>query len=207
MEQRKQDYANEKSYSAADSCGSVEPVRPNAVPGRRRRHKRRLRRSTSIARRRRLNHLVPDGHYPLVLQQLDGRRSLLRISRKAPHQEVDALRAELLRRRQLRRVALRNVVHDGPFVVQVGPRPPARRHLEDDAAQRPNVHRPGLTGVLALDHLGRHVHGRARHGLVGLGGVEVGGHCPPLASNELGGAKVYVLDDAVVVQQDVYTAC
>lgn len=108
-----------------------------------------------------------------MLQQLHGGRALGGIPDETASQEVDPLRAELVLTGQLGRVALGNVVHDGPLVVQVGPWPSASRHLEDDTAERPNVNRAEVTGILTLDHFGRHVHGRACHRLVGLGAGEV----------------------------------
>ena len=141
---------------------------------------------------------------PLVLEELRRRRALLGVAREALLQEVHPLRAQLVRRRQLWRVALRDVVHDGPFVVEGRPRPPARCHLQDHAPERPDVDRPGLPWVVAPDELGGHVHRRARHGLVrlclGLGFRKA----LALASNDLGRAEVDVLDNPIIVEEDVY---
>lgn len=104
-----------------------------------------------------------------MLQQFDSRRPLPRVPQEAPIQKVDAASAELIGVGQLRRVALRDVEHDGPLVVEGGPGAAARGHLEDDAAEGPDVDGAGAAGVLALDDLGGHVHGRAGHGFVGFG--------------------------------------
>lgn len=138
-----------------------------------------------------------------MLEQLDGGVALLGVAGEAAQEEVEALGAELVGRGKLRRVALGDVVHDGPLVVEVGPGPAARRHLEDDAPERPDVDGPEVARVLALDHLGRHVHGRARHRLVGLGAGQVLDERAALPRDELGRAEVDVLDDAVVVEEDV----
>jgi hypothetical protein len=139
-----------------------------------------------------------------VLQQLDRRVPLLGIPHEAALEEVDTLRAELVRRRQLRWVALGDVVHDGPLVVEVGPGPAAGGHLEDDTTQRPNVDSAEVAWVFALDDFGGHVHGRACHGFVGLRAGEVLNQGTPLPGDELRCAEVDVLDDAVVVEEDVW---
>lgn len=108
-----------------------------------------------------------------MLQQVHSRRALGGIPDETASQEIDTLRAELILAGQLRRVALGNVIHDGPLVVQVRPWSSAGCHLEDDTAERPDINRSEVTGILTLDHFGRHVHGRACHRLVGLGAGEV----------------------------------
>lgn len=147
-----------------------------------------------------------------MLQQLRGRGALLRVAIKAPFQKIDAGLAELLRGRELRRVALRNVVHDGPFVVEGGPGPAAGRHLEDDAAEGPDVDGAGAPGVLAFDDFGRHVHWGAGHGFVGDGLVGVAGVAAgvvladegfALAGDDFGGAEVDVFDYTVVIEKNV----
>lgn len=142
-----------------------------------------------------------------MLQQLNRRRPLLRVAHEAPPQKVNPLRAELVRRRELRRVSLGDVVHDGPLVVEIGPGASPGRHLEDDAAEGPNVNGTKVARVLALDHLGRHVHGRSSHGLVGLRAGDVLHECSALASDQFGGAEIDVFDDAIVVEEDVCGVC
>lgn len=68
-------------------------------------------------------------HDPLVLEQLDGGGALVGIAIEAFDEEVDALLAELVAGGELRRVALRDVVHDGPFVVHRGPGAAASGHF------------------------------------------------------------------------------
>jgi hypothetical protein len=63
-----------------------------------------------------------------------------------------------------------------------------------------------MARILTLDNLGRHVHGSARHGLVGLGAGEILDKRASLTGNDLGGTKVNVLDDAVVIKEDVYVS-
>ncbi len=138
-----------------------------------------------------------------MLQQLDRRIALLGVTHKAPLEEINALRAELVGRRQLRRVALGNVVHDGPLVVEVRPRPAARRHLEYDAPQRPDVDGAKVARVFTLDYFRGHVHGGAGHGFVGLGAGQVLDEGAALSGDELGGAEVDIFDYAVVVEEDV----
>lgn len=183
--------------------GAALRVKPVSFAGNRAvRIGRRLRRA-GVARGRRFHNPISDRHDPLVAEQVDGLGPLLGIAHEAALQEVDALRAELVRRRQGRWVALRDVVHDGPLVVQVGPRSSPGGHLEDDAAERPDVHGTKVAWVLALDDFGRHVHGRSRHGLVGLGAGEIIDQSAALASDHLGRAEVDVFDDAVMVEEDV----
>ncbi len=111
----------------------------------------RLGRRAAIARSCRLDNPCPYRQDPFVLQKLHGGRSVLRILHEATLQEVDPLGAELIRRRKLGWVALRDVIHNGPFVIQVGPRSSARGHFEDDASQRPNVHGAKVSRILALN--------------------------------------------------------
>lgn len=100
------------------------------------------------------DNLLPDRHDPFTLQQLRRTRSPLRISIKAPLQELDPLGTQLVFARQLRRVALRDVVHDGPLVVETGPRSTAGAHLEYDAAERPHVDGAVTAFVVPFDHFG-----------------------------------------------------
>lgn len=152
--------------------------------------------------------LLPDGHDPVALQQLRRARPALRIPLEAAPQEVDALGAQLVLARQLRRVALGDVVHDGPFVVERGPGPAARAHFEDDAPERPDVDGAMAALVEALDDFGGHVHGGPRHGFLfardapGTGVLRLEGLA--LAGDDLRGAEVDKFDDAVVVQKDVW---
>lgn len=140
-----------------------------------------------------------------MLQQLDRRRSLPRIPQEALIQKVDAASAELVRVRQLRRVALGDVEHDGPLVVEGGPGAAAGGHLEDDAAEGPDVDGAGAAGVLALDDFGGHVHGCAGHGFVGFGedGAVAVDEGFALAGDDFRGAEVDVFDYAIVVEEDI----
>ncbi len=156
------------------------------------------------------------------MQQLRRTGPPLRVPIEAPFQEPDALSAQLLPARQLRWVALRDVVHDSPFVVQTRPGATARAHFEDDAAERPDVDGAEAAFVAAFDDFGGHVHWGSGHGFLLLrdfgqgGGVEcfvVGGRCFGwglegfvLASDDLGGTKVHVLYNAIVVEEDVWRA-
>lgn len=143
-------------------------------------------------------------HDPFVLEQFHGAGALVRIAVEALHQEIDALLAELVACRELRRVALSNVVHDGPFVVHGCPWAATSCHFENHAAQRPDIDGPVSSGAATFDDFGRHVHGRACHGallLAARGVVDSKG--PTLTGNELGSAKVDEFDDTVMVEEDV----
>ncbi len=150
---------------------------------------------------------------PLTLQQLDRTRPHPRIALKAPFQKVNPLLAQLLPAGQLRRIALRNVVHDGPLVVEGRPGPAASAHFEDDAAERPDVDGTQAAFVAAFDDFGGHVHGGAGHGFLlggdfgaGAGAGDGGGVWLEgfvLAGDYFGGAEVDVFDYAVVVEEDV----
>lgn len=98
---------------------SVESIRTDACPpaGCRRRSRRSLGRSARVARCRRLNDPVADGHDPVMLQQFHGSSSLLGVAVKAALEEVNAFWAELIWRRELWGIALGDVVHDRPLVV------------------------------------------------------------------------------------------
>lgn len=147
--------------------------------------------------------LGPDGHDPLMLQELSGRSSLPGVADETSLQEVDSLGAQLVTTGQLGWVSLCNIVHDGPLVIQAGPRTTACGHLKDDAAQRPDVYGALFARVLALDDFGRHVHGRSRHGFVG---VAVGMRCYQrlsLAGDDLCGAEIHVLNYSRVIEQNI----
>ena len=100
------------------------------------------------------DNLLPNRHDPFTLQQFRGTGSLLGIAVKAPLQELNPLAAQLVFVRQLRRVALGDVVHDGPFIVETGPRSTAGAHLKDNATERPDVDRAVTTLVESFDHFG-----------------------------------------------------
>ena len=85
------------------------------------------------------DNLLPDRHDPFALQQFRRTSSLLGIAVKAPFQKLNTLGAQLVFVRQLRWVALSDVVHDGPFIVETGPRSTASAHLKDNATERPDV--------------------------------------------------------------------
>ena len=112
------------------------------------------------------NDLLPDGADPFTLQQLGRTRPSLRIALEASLQEVDALLTQLLSAGQLRRVALGDVVHDGPFIVEARPGTAAGAHLENNASERPDVDRSETAFVGAFDDFRRHVHWSASHGLL-----------------------------------------
>ena len=76
---------------------------------------------------------------PFALQKLRSARSPLRISFETSAEELNALLAQLLSAWQLRRIALSNVVHDGPFVVETGPWTTTCTHFQDDAAKGPDI--------------------------------------------------------------------
>ena len=123
---------------------------------------------------------------------------------------------QLLSARQLRRVALGDVVHDGPFIVETCPGTAAGTHLEDHATKGPDVYRAETAFVGPFDDLGGHIHWSAGHGLLfcrnfreahsrcGCEWCFVGRlQCFVLAGNDFGSAEVDVFDDAIVVKQDV----
>ena len=110
--------------------------------------------------------LLPDGADPVTLQQLRRTGPSLRIALEASLQEIDALLTQLLSAGQLRRVALGDVVHDGPFIVEACPWTAAGAHLKDNATEGPNVDRTETAFVGAFDDLRRHVHWGAGHGLL-----------------------------------------
>lgn len=141
-----------------------------------------------------------------MLQQLNRRGPLPRVAKEAFIQEIDPSSTELVRVRQLWRVALGDIEHDGPFVVEGCPGAATGGHLEDHAAEGPDVDGAGAAGVLALDDFGGHVHGGSGHGFVGFG--DGGGFAVDegfaLAGDHFGGAEIDVFDYAVVVEEDVY---
>lgn len=153
------------------------------------------------------DNLLADCHDPIALQQLRRARPPLWIPLEAPSQEFDALLTQLIFTRQLRRVALSDVVHDGPLVVEGSPGAAPRAHLENDAAERPDVDGAVAAFVETLDHFGGHVHRGTRHGFLfprhaaGAGVLRLEGFA--LAGDDLGGAEVDEFDDAVVVEEDV----
>lgn len=137
-----------------------------------------------------------------MLQQLSSGRTFLRIAHEATLEEIDALGTELVDGWELWRVALRDVVHDGPLVVERGPGAATGRHLEDDATEGPDVDGAIAPRVLAFDHLRGHVHRGAGHGFIGFAGF--GGHEGfALAGDDFGCAEIYVLDDTVMVEENV----
>ena len=161
--------------------------------------------------------LFPDGANPFALQQLRRTGPPLRIALEASLQELYALLTQLLSTRQLRRVALGDIVHDGPLIVEARPGTPPGAHLEDHAAEGPDVYRTETAFVGAFDDFRGHVHWSAGHGLLfcrnfGEAGSACGGEWCfvgglegfVLAGNDFGGAEVDVFDDAVVVKQNVY---
>lgn len=169
------------------------------------------------------HHLLPDTLDPFTLQQLRGTGPPLWIPIEAPFQERNALSTQLLPAWQLRWVALRDVVHDGPLVVQTCPWATTGAHFQDDAAERPHVDGAEAAFVAAFDDFRGHVHRCTGHGLLLLrdfgqgGGVECfvvgGGGCFGwrlegfvLAGYDFGGTKVDVLYYAIVIEEDVWRA-
>lgn len=170
---------------------------------------RKLRRTVRLAPN---NDLLPDLHNPLTLQQLRRARPPPRILLETSLQELMALGAQLIFRRQLWRVALRNIIHNRPFVVQGRPRAAAGAHLEDDAAERPDVDGALAAFILAFDDFGGHVHRGAGHGFLLAGdpgaraatdGRVVGLEGFALTGDDFGSAEVDIFDYAVVVEEDV----
>lgn len=160
--------------------------------------------TATITRSWRLDDLIADGHDPLMLEELDGARPFPGVPSKASLEEIDTLRAQLVRARQLGRVALSNVVHNSPFVVKIRPRSATGCHLENDAAQRPHIDSPGAAWVFALDHFGRHVHWCTCHRVVWPRCCRNSvNHGTALPCENLCCTKVDVLDDTVVVKEDV----
>jgi len=157
--------------------------------------------ASGIARGRWLNNLASNSHDPFVLQKLDGTCPLLGIPGETPIKEVDTLFAKLICAWQLWRVSLCNVIHNGPFIVQVGPRPPTSSHLKDNAAKRPYVNCSCSAWVLAFDDFWGHIHGGSGHRPVGLGAAV--DKRLALPGDDLGCSKVDVLDDTIVIEQDV----
>ena len=167
------------------------------------------------------HNLLPNTLDPIALQQLHRTSPPLRISLKTAFQKFHALLAQLVPARQLRGIALRDVVHDCPFVVEAGPGAAAGAHFKDDAAEGPDVDGAEATFVAAFDYFGGHVHGGAGHGFLLLGGFGEGGSGGVavwgggevvggrlegfvLAGYDFCGAEVDVFDYAVVVEEDVW---
>lgn len=140
-----------------------------------------------------------------MLQQLCRTRSHTGVPRKTSLQEIYSCLAQLVSRRELWRIALRNVVHDGPLVVKACPGPATCRHLENHAAERPDVNSTEPSAGMALDNFRRHIHRRTGHGVLATltRATTVGGHCLALTSDDLRGTEIYELDDAVLVKQDI----
>jgi hypothetical protein len=141
-------------------------------------------------------------HDPFVLEQFSRADTLDGVAFEAAFQEIDACVAELVVAGKLRRVALSNVVHDGPFIVHGRPGAAACGHFENHAAEGPDINGAVTTGRSASDDFGRHVHGRAGHGALAALAC-IGGDCPTLAGDELCCTKVDVLDYTVMVKQDI----
>lgn len=97
-------------------------------------------------------------HDPLMLEQLYGTSTLVRIAVEAFHQEVNALLAKLVTGGKLGRISLGDVVHNGPLVVHRCPWAAACCHLENDATKRPDIHSAMAASTASLDNLGGHVH-------------------------------------------------
>lgn len=154
------------------------------------------------------NNLLPNRHNPVTLQQLRRARPPLGIAVEAAFQKLDALGTQLVLTRQLRRVALSDIIHDRPFIIQARPGPAAGAHFQDDAAEGPDVDGAVAAFVLALDDFGGHVHGGAGHGFLfardaaRAGVLRLEGFA--LAGDDFGGAEIHEFDDAVVVEEDVY---
>lgn len=110
--------------------------------------------------------LFPDCANPVALQKLGSTRPPLWVALEASLEEFYTLLAQLLSARQLRRISLGNVIHDGPLVVEARPRTPASAHLEDHAAEGPDVYRTETAFVGAFDDFRGHVHWSAGHGLL-----------------------------------------
>ena len=112
------------------------------------------------------NDLLPDGADPFTLQQLGRTGPPLRIALETSLQKFDALLTQLLSAGQLRRVALGDVVHNGPLIVETCPGTAAGAHLKNDATEGPDVYRTETAFVGAFDDFRRHVHWSAGHGLL-----------------------------------------
>lgn len=137
-----------------------------------------------------------------MLEEFDGADALGGIALEAFLEEVDAGLAQLVARGELRWVALRDVVHYGPFVVHGCPGTATGCHFENHAAERPYVDGAMATGGAAADHFGGHVHWGSGHGaLAAL--TRVGGEGTALSCNEFSGAEIDIFDYTVVVKQDV----
>jgi hypothetical protein len=97
---------------------------------------------------------------------------------------------------------LRDVVHDCPLVVEGSPRATAGGHLEDHAAERPDVDGSVTALRTALDDFWSHVHRGTGHGLLlaPACGAGIAGQGFALAGDDFGRTKIDVFDDAVVVQ-------
>lgn len=161
--------------------------------------------------------LFSDCADPVTLQQLGSTGSSLWVALEASLQELYALLTQLLSAWQLRWVALGDVVHDGPFVVETRPGTAAGAHFEDHAAERPDINRTETAFVGAFDDFRRHVHWSAGHGLLLCwnfreAGTACGGQwcfvgrleCFTLAGNDLCGAEIDVFDDTIVVKENIY---
>lgn len=161
--------------------------------------------------------LFSDCADPVTLQQLGSTRSSLRVALEASPEKLYALLTQLLSAGQLRWVALGNVVHDGPLVVEARPGAAAGAHLKDHAAKRPDIYRTETAFIGAFDDFRGHVHWSAGHGLLLCwnfreAGTTCGGEwcfvgwleCFILAGNDFGGAEIDVFDDAIVVEENIY---
>ena len=101
------------------------------------------------------------------------------------------------------------MVHDRPFVVEMGPGSTTCGHLEYTAAQRPDIHATFTSFLSIFNHLGGHVHGctvkrigadtdidtLAARLAMGSGSLVLG--------QDLGRTKVDILDIAQMVQQNI----
>ena len=136
--------------------------------------------------------LLPEVKHPWMVHQLDGGRTSHRINRQALPDEVDAHLAQLTGLGQgwmlggdtnvehYRPTRKLNITCENascydleqllgryaPFVIEIAPWLPASRALEDDATQRPDVHRTVTSMLVVPDDFRRHVHGRSREGVI-----------------------------------------
>ena len=161
--------------------------------------------------------LFPDRADPVTLQQLGSTGSSLRVALEASLQEIYALLTQLLSAWQLRWVALGDIVHNGPLVVETRPWTAASAHFKNHAAKRPDIYRTETAFVGAFDDFRGHVHWSAGHGLLlcwnfrepstACGGewCFVGGlECFILAGNDFCGAEIDVFDDTIVIEENIY---
>lgn len=114
---------------------------------------------------------------------------------------------ELIPAGKLGRIALGDVVHDRPLVIEAGPRSPPSGHFENDTAERPDINGAMAASIRASDDLWGHVHWRSGHGaLTPLTSSTSTSKSLALSCNDFSGSEINEFEDPVMIQQNVYTS-